>query len=69
MVTRMQKYGLDKYYGGSEPVRPGEAEKRIQLLAVAGEDFAKQNGRTAPLVDLLAWLKEDVPEAQRADNE
>lgn len=69
MTTRMQMYGLDKYYGGSELVRPGEAEERIRLLGVARDDYARQYGRTAPLVDLLAWLREDAPEAQRADGE
>lgn len=62
MPTRMQLYGLDRHYGGSGKVRPEQAAERMRLLEAARLDYAAHNGRNAPLVDLLAWLREEAPD-------
>lgn len=61
MPTRMELYGLDRYYGNGI-VKPGEAEERMRLLAVARADMGAEQHRNPPLFDLLAWLKEEAPE-------
>lgn len=57
MGTKLEKYGLDKYVGGSRNVGPGEAEKRMELLEKAREDFERQNGYRGGLGDLYDWLR------------
>lgn len=58
MDTRMERYGLDGYIGTGRGVKPGEAERRIELLAEAREDFKREKGYVGSLGDLYAWLRE-----------
>ena len=59
MATRMERYGLDGYIGTGRGVKPGEAERRIELLAEAREDFKREKGYVGSLGDLYAWLREE----------
>ena len=57
----MEGYGLDGYIGAGCGVKPGEAERRIGLLAEAREDFKRERGYLGSLGDLYAWLGEEDP--------
>lgn len=62
MPTRMERYSLDRHYGGGT-VKPGEAEERMRLLDAARKDMEREKHRNPPLIDLLKWLKADDPQA------
>lgn len=53
----MEKYGLERYIATGEGVKPGEAEKRMELLDKAWGDYEREHKNRGTLGDVYDWLR------------